>query len=122
MRVPGFILRRLYVKGSLRNMPGGFQFQLQNNLGSGQARKLMPLTVDGDEMPMDRSFFTVTDGRLPFDAVSEEKTFSLEMNLVSTIQVEGISLDKGTHKIGMGFVVAGLGDLVFDFVDEVQEE
>ena len=78
MRVPGFILRRLYVKGSLRNMPGGFQFQLQNNLGSGQARKLMPLTVDGDEMPMDRSFFTVADGRLPFDAVSEEKTFSLE--------------------------------------------
>ena len=87
MKVPGFILRRLYLKGSLRNMPGGFQFQLQNNLGSGQARKLMPL-----------------------------------MNLVSTIQVEGISLNKGTHKIGMGFVVAGMGDLVFDFVDEVQEE
>ena len=73
-------------------------------------------------MPMERTFFTVADGRLPFDAVSEEKTFSLEMNLVSTIQVEGISLNKGTHKIGMGFVVAGLGDLVFDFVDEVQEE
>ena len=121
MRVPGFILRRLYVKGSLRNSPDGFQFEMENKLGSGQARKLMPLTVDGEEIPPDRTFFTVPAGRLSFNAVSEETPFSLEMNRVSTIEVEGVSLDRGAHKIGMGFVVAGLGDLEFDFVDEVRE-
>ena len=121
MRVPGFLLRRLYVKGSPRNAEGGFRFDLENKLGTGQARKLMPLTVDGEEVPPDRTFFTVPDGRLSFNAVSEETPFSLEMNRVSTIEVEGVSLANGPHKIGMGFVVAGLGELEFDFVDEVRE-
>ena len=49
MKVPGFIVEKVYVKGSLRNVPGGFQFQLDNKMGNGQARKVKPLTVDGVE-------------------------------------------------------------------------
>ena len=45
--IPSFILRRLYVKGSLRNTDTGMEFQILNKLGSGQARRLLPLTVDG---------------------------------------------------------------------------
>ena len=48
--VPGFLLRRLYLKGSLRNTSSGFEFQLRNRLGSGYAHKLLPLTVDGVEV------------------------------------------------------------------------
>ena len=33
--VPGFLLRRLYVKQSLANTEDGFQFELMNRLGSG---------------------------------------------------------------------------------------
>jgi len=49
VQVPPFLLRRLYVKGSLRNTPEGFQFQLKNTLGAGYAEKLLPLTIDGQE-------------------------------------------------------------------------
>ena len=38
--VPAFLLRRLYVKGSLRNAAGGFEFQMKNGLGSGYAHPL----------------------------------------------------------------------------------
>ena len=41
----------LYVKGSLRNTDTGMEFQILNKLGSGQARRLLPLTVDGEELP-----------------------------------------------------------------------
>ena len=35
--VPGFLLRRLYVKGSLKNAEGGFEFQLKEIGGQGHA-------------------------------------------------------------------------------------
>ena len=35
--VPGFLLRRLYVKESLKNTDTGFEFLLRNRLGSGYA-------------------------------------------------------------------------------------
>ena len=31
--VPSFLLKRIYVTGSLRNTVGGFEFQLNNVLG-----------------------------------------------------------------------------------------
>ena len=48
MQVPAFLLRRLYVRGSLHNDGDGFAFQLKNSLGSGYAEQMLPLTVDGE--------------------------------------------------------------------------
>ena len=122
MKVPSFIIQKVYEKGSLRNVPGGFQFRLDNKLASGQAGKVMPMTVDGEEMPIEKSFLNVAEERRSFQAVTEESPFSMALNQVSTIEVEGVSLAPGAHKIGMGFVITGLGAMEFDFVDEVQEE
>lgn len=117
--VPGFLLRRLYVKGSLRNTPEGFQFQLKNSLGSGYAYKLWPLTVDGQELPLDSCWFSIEGERVAFTEVSREKTFTLGLNRTVTIGVNGQALSPGPHKIGMAFNVPGLGTLRFDFTDQV---
>ena len=53
--VPAFLLRRLYVKSSLKSVPGGFEFQLRNRLGSGYAHKMWPLTLDGEEVPIENT-------------------------------------------------------------------
>ena len=55
--VPGFLLRKLYVKGSLKNTDTGFQFQLRNSLGSGYAHKMMPLQVDDKVLDITTCFF-----------------------------------------------------------------
>lgn len=117
--VPAFLLRRLYVKGSLETRDGGFAFKLRNRLGSGYAFKLWPLTVDGDEVPIGSSFFVQDGQRTGFTEVSREKTFTLAMNTDIEISVDGLALAPGPHKIGMGFDVPGLGTLRFDFKDEV---
>ena len=78
--VPGFLLRRLYVKGSLKNNATGFEFELLNRLGSGYAHKLWPLTVDGEAVSADETFFAVESGETAFSAVSKEVTFTLAMN------------------------------------------
>ena len=71
--VPSFLLRRLYVKQSLKNATGGFEFQLKNGLGSGYAHKMSPLKLDGDEIPMDAAFFYLDGQEVAFSSVSKEK-------------------------------------------------
>ena len=115
--VPGFLLRRLYVKKSLRNTAAGFEFQLRNGLGSGYAHRMLPLTVDGVELPLESASFVLEGEETPFAAVSRERTFTLALNTFITIRVRGVTLDAGPRKIGMGFEAPGLGELRFDFTD-----
>lgn len=119
--VPGFLLRRLYVKQSLANTEEGFQFELMNKLGSGYAHKVHPLTVDGAEIPIDSSEFDLEGALIPFDEVDEQNTLTLAMNKATVVRVTGTRLAPGAHKIGMGFDVPGLGTLSFDFTDAVAD-
>ena len=117
--VPGFILRRLYVKGSLRPTSEGFEFELRNNLGSGYSHKVWPLKLDGEEIPVERTYFII-DGRItPFNEVSPDSTFTLELNRTIIVRAACEHLGHGVHTIEMGFDVPGLGTLKFDFTDEV---
>ena len=117
--VPSFLLKRLYVKGSLRNNAQGFQFELKNTLGSGYGNELLPLTLDGEELPRENSYFLLDDKEISFSAVSKENPFTLAMNRISTILVKGITLSEGAHKIGFSFVAQGLGKLGFEVTDIV---
>ncbi len=119
--VPGFLLRRLYVKGSLRNVAGGFEFQILNRLGSGYAHRLLPLAIDGVELPLESATFALDGQETRFSEVSKQKTFTLAMNKAITVGVAGVTLEPGPRKIGMGFEVPGLGTLRFDFTDLVSD-
>ena len=118
--VPGFLLRRLYVKGSLGNAAGGFEFELRNNLGSGYSTRMWPLKLDGMEIPAERSYFTIDGKETPFSGVSEGNTFTLEINKTIVIWTDGVALDPGAHTVEMAFDVPVLGTMRFDFTDEVE--
>ena len=120
--VPGFLLRRLYLKGSLRNTADGFEFQLKNNLGSGYAHKVWPMVLDGTDVPLDGCSFEEGGRRIEFAAVSKENTLTLAMNKAVTVMVQGATLEPGPRKVGMAFDVPGLGTLKFDFTDLVSDE
>ena len=117
MKIPPFLLRRLYLKGSLVATSKGFEFQIRNKLGSGYARALLPLTLDGVELDMGSTTFEIDGQVVSFDAVSNDMPFTLAMNKTTTIAYVGGSVAEGDHKIGMRFEVAGLGQLGFDFSD-----
>ena len=117
--VPGFLLRRLYVKGSLKNSADGASFELKNSLGSGHAKELVPLEIDGDTVPMESSYFSLDGKETLFKDVSEKEPFTLAVNKSIRIVVKGKKLEPGQHKVQMGFIVVGLGKLSFDFTDKV---
>ena len=119
MQVPAFLLRRLYVKGSLRNENGGFAFDIKNSLGSGYAEAVLPISVDGVEQPHGAASFTVDGETVRFADVSAERPMTLGMNKAVTLSVAGTTLVDGKHKIGIGFVVTGMGEMKFDVTDTI---
>lgn len=121
MKVPGFLLRRLYVKGSLQNSTTGFCFELHNSLGSGSVHGMHPLTVDGKPQDSTRTFFRRTNGsEVAFAAIDEKNPFALEMGRSLIVHAEGIKLAPGKHEIGLSFVVPIIGALGFTVDDVVQ--
>jgi hydroxymethylglutaryl-CoA reductase (NADPH) len=115
--VPSFLLRRLYVRGTLNNTDQGLQFQLRNGLGSGYAEEMLPVTVDGAELPLDWCTFSVDGQVRPFSRVSREHPLTLPLNRDALITVRNVTLTQEPHTVGMGFRVPGLGALRFDFTD-----
>ncbi len=116
--VPSFLLKRLYVKGSLRNNSEGFQFVLKNSLGSGYGNELLPLAIDDKEVSRDCSFYRMDATPVCFTAVSKEKPFTLAMNKELTMLVKGPPLEDSPHKIKIGFVAEGIGKLSFEVIDQ----
>lgn len=119
MEVPAFLLRRLYVKGSLRNVDGGFEFDLMNSLGAGYAERVLPLQVDGESIPLERTAFVVQGERIGFDEISPDRPMTLAMNSALTVRVDGRTLEDGKHTLGIGFEVSGMGELQFDVTDVI---
>ena len=122
MQVPEFLLRRLYVKGSLRNLDEGWAFELQNSLGSGYAEQVLPLSIDDADVPVASARFIVEGIATPFPDVSSERPMTLAMNGTVTIAVDGAQLAPGKHRIGMGFVVTGMGEMRFEVTDVIDED
>jgi hypothetical protein len=119
MQVPGFLLRRLYVKGSLRNTADGFQFDLKNSLGSGYAEQVLPLSVDGGVVPVESAYFVVDGATIRFADVTADNPITLAMNRTVTIGADAPPLAEGKHKLGIGFIVSGMGQMEFDVTDAI---
>ena len=115
--IPGFLLRKLYVRGTLENTSQGIAFRLRNTLGSGYAEKMLPMRLDGEEIPLSRCFFWSGGKKRSFDQVSRSDPFTLSLNQDIVVSVEDISLTPEPHTVGIGFRVPGFGELRFDFVD-----
>ncbi len=121
LRVPEFLLRRIYVRGSLRRTADGFEFELQNTLGSGYAQRLLPLSVDGCELDINDCLFEVDGEAHGFADVSPEHPFSLAMNRTSVLRARGHELSDAPVAIRIGFEVPGLGELSFEVTDTPAE-
>jgi hypothetical protein len=119
VNVPAFLLKRLYVKQSLRNEGDGFKFEFKNTLGSGFGIDISPLVIDGQEIPKEKSYFSLDSQERPFTSVSKESPFTLPMNTKVVIMVKGMTVPPGAHKISFSFVAQGLGKLGFEFSDTI---
>jgi hypothetical protein len=121
MQVPAFLLRRLYVKGSLRHENSALVFDLHNALGSGYADRVLPLRIDGEEVTPGSCAFVVEGQPVPFESISETQPMTLAMGRTLSVRAEGLRLEPGQHSIELGFIVTGMGEMRFDVEDSISD-
>ncbi len=119
MQIPTFLLRKLYVKGSLENVDDGFLFKLKNSISSATAVNFQPLKVNGNEYPLDSTTISSEDGEIAGNDISAENAFPIKVGLDITVHVKGDQLTAGEHTIDISLATKEVGDLAFDIKDTI---
>ncbi len=113
MRVPGFLVRRFYVAGSLRNTPSGFQLQAQNEMGDGTLVGVTRITLDG--VAMDPTGITArregTDEVVQAADISRASPVPFRRGERVTLHVNSPPLTPGPHDLEVELLELNLGAL-----------
>ena len=110
--IPSYLLRNLYVKGSLRNVEDGFQFSLRNNLYPATLTGLIQAEVDGEIIEADD--ILVGKGEEATQKASEvghQKPLSFYVGETLVIKVLDKALEPGEHEITLTVSVVEIGRL-----------
>lgn len=121
MQVPGFLARRFYVAGSLRNTPTGFQLQAQNPMGAGTLVGIGRLDVDGRHIPVE-AVSAVRDGDptpLHASEVTPRRPIRVAVGDRITLFVEGQTLAPGKHRLEVELYEVNMGRLRFSISDNL---
>jgi alpha-galactosidase len=120
--IPAFILKRLYVDGSLRNSPEGFGFALRNFIGTGTVVAFMGLEVDGAAIETEGLRFLIQDGRArPSADVSQAAPLLLPSGLTVRFRVSGKPLAAGKHALKLSVRTREMGLLEVPIADAVRD-
>ncbi len=119
-RIPEFLLKALYVKGSLRNENDGFEFQMKNDLGPARIIGARPLQLDRKPIPMDSCRFVHGEEEAGFADVDPENSVLMRKGEAVTVRVIGQELRPGRRALAINVVVKDMGNISFTITDQVR--
>jgi hypothetical protein len=116
--IPPFVLKKLYVKGSLRTEKDGFALDLKNTIAPATITALTGLDVDGERLTQPLVTVTPPTGqpRATGD-ISVETPLPLPLNATIRLRVTGKALGPGLHKLTVHIVVQEVGPLEIPVAD-----
>lgn len=118
--IPPVILRKLYVKNSLRAEENGFSLSLQNSIAPGVILGFKGLTLDGKSVSPEQISLLQPDGtEVPAAGISEQNPVLFPLGATVTLRVQGVTLSPGPHQIGVRVVVKDVGPLEIPIADRV---
>jgi hypothetical protein len=117
--IPSFILKKLYVSGSLRNTGEGCQLQIKNTLAPATITGIGPVTIDGREYSPADVIVQRGNESLSAAEASATRPISFDINTVVTITIKNVTLTPGEHHIGLDVTSREAGRLKWDIADSV---
>ncbi|MGE5559632.1 MAG: hypothetical protein ACM3XN_01075 [Chloroflexota bacterium] len=117
--IPASILKRLYVIGSLGNVPGGSRFTVKNTLARGTIGQVYGLTVDGQPVSPAQMTLNFPDRSLPATQITPQQPCVFPVNVPVDVVLAGVSLTPGQHQIGLSLRIIEFGDVNVEFGDAV---
>ena len=119
--LPVFLLKKLYVKKSLKNTANGFELAIQNTIAPGTIVGMLPVVVDGKECPLEQTRVVVAGGKtLTSTEVSARSPLQFGVGLKVTIQVDGDPLAPGPHSLVLSPKTKEAGTLKIPVDDTVE--
>ena len=119
-KIPDFLLRALYVSGSLRNTDDGFTFQMKNELGPVRIIGAQTLLLDRRPIPLEQCEFRHGQLRAKFTDVTPEESVLMRKGEALTILVLKTSLAAGRRTLGIDVTVKDMGRVRFSVSDKVK--
>jgi hydroxymethylglutaryl-CoA reductase (NADPH) len=121
--IPRMILRQLYTRGSMENLPDGVTFEVKNRLTDVTLTGIKSITVNGRTIPYDDLTLTLDDGRVmtPHD-ISKDNPLEFPLRKTMRIAAKGNPLEKGKYKVEISIATKGYGKLTFDVEDSISEK
>ena len=117
-KLPEFLLRALYVTGSLRSENDGFVFQMKNELGPARIIGARPLQLDRKPIPLEQCSFVHGDQEAAFTEVTNEHSVLMRKGEAVTVRVTGRPLKRGRHTLGINVIVKDMGTVSFSVNDQ----
>jgi hydroxymethylglutaryl-CoA reductase (NADPH) len=119
--VPSFLLKKLYVKGSFKNLPNGFEFTLRNTLAPSTLIGFGSLQIDGRDIPLDKLSITAGNAApIRASAVSTVAPRAFPLNSAVTLRVEDQPLAPGSHRVSLAVKTKEAGELKIAAEDTIE--
>jgi hydroxymethylglutaryl-CoA reductase (NADPH) len=119
-KIPGFLLKGLYVRGSLRNTEDGIEFQIKNEVQDGRMVGALPMKVDRKPVPIEDCSFIHGGEEVASADVSPENSVVMRKGEAVTVKVRGLKLRPGRHTIEVAAKAQGVGEIRFSIGDTVR--
>lgn len=117
--VPSFLLKRLYVKNSLKNTENGFQFELKNVLA--EATIISAIKVYLNEKPIDQKNITLSmvDKTIKSEEINIGNSIKFSVGNSVMVKVTDKPLTPAQYKIDIKTESKEFGEIAFSTQDTV---
>ncbi len=119
MKVPSFMLKKLYVKNSLKNTDDGFRFVLKNTLMDATIITPVTLFVDSKLIPPETVTIAAAGTSWPGNDISGSNPAPMKVDVEVTIKVKGTPLKPGEHSLEIAATTKEYNDIKFAVTDSV---
>jgi hypothetical protein len=118
--IPPFILKKMYVKGSLRVEGDGLALDLKNTIAPGIIEGVKGLVLDDQEVRLGKVKAVQPGGEAcPVTEISAQEPLSFPLNQILTLQVSGTKIEPGSHTLVISVVVQDIGPLEIPVTDQL---
>lgn len=117
--IPSFLLKKVYIHGSLRNTESGFSFALKNVVDTGTLVGVGSLVVDGkDYMPASITIKT-NRGEWTGDQINYRNPIVFAYGSEAQFLVQGEPLAPGPHHLVLAAIAGEVGRLQLEMDDTI---
>jgi hypothetical protein len=115
--IPKFLLKKIYISGSLRQTAEGIAFDLFNGIGPGMLTRLNRITLNGLEFSPRDILIQMGDKLLKAHEITETNPAIFFHNQKSTCILLGAKLAEGLHTITVDLLSREAGKVVVTIED-----